>query len=320
MHSGGLASGKGIMQDKKGILMNKKAAQMAADYYVNTLETQDIARIDFFMNLWAVLEDADAAGEYADAYEAPDSETVRKLSESASPVLSAAPAKIDAAALSRSVCALCARAYELDGFDEETSEALTQVNWDDVITASPYELAGQNPVAYLEALMGALGEKDMTDQQAYLGALFVSLALRPQLEGPAAVIAKARKKAKVFFDHQMHCPVCGSDAALANVGEGGSGDGRNKQLWCPQCATVWEFDRVRCPRCGTRNQAHLHYYNIEGDEAHRIGTCDECGGYMRTRFSGEGDRAPLSYEVEDVVMAKLDAIAADPSFAPGKAE
>ena len=81
-----------------------------------------------------------------------------------------------------------------------------------------------------------------------------------------------------------------------------------------------EFDRIRCPRCGTRNQGNLHYFNIEGDEGHRIGTCDECGSYIRTRFAGEGDNAPYSPEVEDVVMARLDAVAMDPSFAGGSAK
>ena len=68
---------------------------------------------------------------------------------------------------------------------------------------------------------------------------------------------------------------------------------------------------MRCARCGTRNQAHLHFFNIEGDDAHRIATCDECGGYMRTLYSDDA-LAPCSYEVEDVVMARLDAIANDP--------
>ena len=38
----------------------------------------------------------------------------------------------------------------------------------------------------------------------------------------------------------------------------------------------------------------MGYFNIEGDEGHRIGTCDECGSYIRTRFAGEGDNAPTS--------------------------
>ena len=37
-----------------------------------------------------------------------------------------------------------------------------------------------------------------------------------------------------------------------------------------------------------------------------------CGGYMRTLFSEKESLAPVSYEVEDVIMARLDAVAHDP--------
>lgn len=81
---------------------------------------------------------------------------------------------------------------------------------------------------------------------------------------------------------------------------------------------MWEFERVRCVRCGTRNQGHLHYHSIEGDDAHRIQSCDECGGYIRSVFEeDELQLAPFSFEVEDVVMTRLDVIAADPSIAGG---
>ena len=45
----------------------------------------------------------------------------------------------------------------------------------------------------------------------------------------------------------------------------------------------------------------------------RIATCDECGNYIRTVFVEESLR-PFSYEVEEVVTARLDAIARDPRF------
>lgn len=81
---------------------------------------------------------------------------------------------------------------------------------------------------------------------------------------------------------------------------------------------MWEFERVRCVRCGTRNRGHLHYHSIEGDDAHRIQSCDECGGYICSVFEeDELQLAPFSFEVEDVVMTRLDVIAADPSIAGG---
>ena len=44
--------------------------------------------------------------------------------------------------------------------------------------------------------------------------------------------------------------------------------------------------------------------------SHRIATCDECGGYLRTVYADDA-LAPFSFEVEDVIMARLDAIAAE---------
>ena len=88
---------------------------------------------------------------------------------------------------------------------------------------------------------------------------------------------------------------------------------------CAQCGCAWEFERVRCVRCGTQNQSRLHYFNLEGDEAHRLATCDECGGYTRTVYE-EDALAPFSFEVEDVVMAKLDLVAYQRAAADAAAE
>lgn len=102
--------------------------------------------------------------------------------------------------------------------------------------------------------------------------------------------------------------MCGAPATAARVGATKKNDGRAKTLWCAQCGSTWAFERVRCARCGTRNQGHLHYFNVEGDDPHRIAICDECGGYMRTVFQDDV-LAPFSFDVEDVVMARLDSIA-----------
>ena len=68
-----------------------------------------------------------------------------------------------------------------------------------------------------------------------------------------------------------------------------------------------------CGVCGTENASRLHYFHVEGDSSHRLQNCDECGQYQRMVFE-EDLSIPLSMEVEDVVMAKLDAIALDPRF------
>lgn len=84
--------------------------------------------------------------------------------------------------------------------------ALTGVNWDDAIAASDVALAGKKPMEYLAAFAEQLVDGGMTELQAQMGQLFASLALRWQLEGPAEAVARARKKAKVFYDHQMPLP------------------------------------------------------------------------------------------------------------------
>ncbi|MEI3230831.1 MAG: formate dehydrogenase accessory protein FdhE [Gordonibacter pamelaeae] len=130
------------------------------------------------------------------------------------------------------------------------------------------------------------------------------------MEEPARAAARALEQAGCDAPHPLACPVCGGAPVAGRVGGESFTQGRGKTLWCAQCGTSWEVERVRCARCGTQNQAHLHYYNVEGDDAHRIATCDECGGYLRTVYADDA-LAPFSFEVEDVIMARLDAIAAE---------
>ena len=160
-----------------------------------------------------------------------------------------------------------------------------------------------------------LADDGLDEQGARLGATLGSLALRPLIEGPAARVSAALADACADGGARpLACPVCGSAPALAHVGGETSTAGRGRRLACLQCGTSWEFERVRCARCGTTAQTSLHFYHVEGDDAHRLATCDECGGYLRTLYAADA-LAPVAYEVEDVVMARLDAIARDPSLA-----
>ena len=62
-------------------------------------------------------------------------------------------------------------------------------------------------------------------------------------------------------------------------------------------------------RCGTTEPRSLRYFSLAGDNAHRIHLCDECGGYIRTVFTTRDSTFAPVAEVEDVVMAPLDAVA-----------
>lgn len=294
--------------------MNLKAIDAALAAYRDKLDEGDVARLDFFRKLWGALADEGGAGEVAagaaDGGSAPTEADLRAWFAAGEPVFAHAPATVEAAPFVATLerASACAAAH--GGFAVGTAEALSRTKWDRIVAASPLDVAGCDPVAYLDALAGLLVDDGMTEDQAHTATLVAGLALRAQLEEPARAAAHALEQAGCDMPHPLVCPVCGGAPVAGRVGGENSTQGRGKTLWCAQCGTSWEIERVRCARCGTQNQAHLHYYNVEGDDAHRIATCDECGGYLRTVYADDA-LAPFSFEVEDVVMARLDAIAAE---------
>lgn len=294
--------------------MNLKLIDAAIASYRDNLDAGDAARLAFFREIWGV--QATCANEAAQtAWKAPSAEELLAAWAAERPVFSVAPVDVDVAALADALGALASVFAKTDAFPAEVHAAFERVRWNRVLRASDEGLAGSDPSAWLADFAQVLADDGMTEQQAHLGALMASMALKVQLERPAAAALGALAKAGATEPHPLLCPVCGSAPTLAHVGGGTSTQGRGRLLVCPQCAAAWEFDRVRCARCGTRSQAHLHFFNVEGDEAHRLATCDECGGYIRTLYSEEGSLMPCSYEVEDVVMARLDAIAQNPRLA-----
>lgn len=300
--------------------MNLKLIDAAIKAYRGNLDAGDETRLTFFRKLWAISDACAGEGRSraaADAYVLLPEDDLASAYRGERPILGDCPAAIDEAALADASARLAAKLVAEGGFGDEIARVLGNVKWDHAIAESDLSLAGADPSAWLADLAATLVDDGMDESCAHLAALVASMALKIQLEPIAEAVMKAVKKAELEGTHPLMCPVCGSAPMMAHVGGRTSSAGRGKLLVCGQCGATWEFDRVRCARCGTRNQAHLHYFNIEGDDAHRIATCDECGGYIRTLYSEEGSLLPCSYEVEDVVMARLDAIAQNPHFAGG---
>ncbi len=301
--------------------MNLKLIDAAIAGYEPDLDEGDRARLAFFRTLWGVQDECAQALEKAHAggpaYHVPKTSEIKRMFHADTPVFAEAPVDVDADALASALDRIGATLVEGGLFPAEVNEALDRVKWDRVVAASGVALAGEQPSAWLENLAEVLVDDGMTDNAAHVGALIASLALKVQIEGPAhdvmAVVADVNQDTR----HPLLCPVCGTAPTMAHVGGKTSSAGRGRLLVCPQCGSAWEFERVRCAHCGTQNQAHLHFFNVEGDDAHRIATCDECGGYMRTLYSADA-LSPCAYEVEDVVMARLDAIAMQPYLARGE--
>lgn len=297
--------------------MNLKQIDAALAVYRAGLTDGDLARLAFFRQLWDE-QAACAAAIDVSGYEVPSADRLKAWYAAAEPVFHAAPPTIDTGAFSEALARMCACAIDGGGFSPEMNAALACLKWDRVVSARSLSEAGRDPAAYLDGLFGMLVDEGMTEEEAHTATLLASLALRSQIEGASLAVMDAIAKAHTHHEvRPIDCPVCGGTAAVARVGGEGPSEGRAKSLWCFQCGASWEFERVRCARCGTQNPSHLHYFNVEGDDAHRIATCDECGGYIRTVYA-EDTLAPFSFDVEDIVMARLDAIARKPSFAGGK--
>ncbi len=293
-------------------MLDLKQADFAIEAYRGKLSDSEFERLLFFRSLWKV--QGECASDYADAvtFSMPAADELKACSEAARPVLAASPAVISADALVDTAARLAAAMALFDQFDESSRDALSRVRWDRIVAASDVAQAGSDPVAYVESVEVLLADDGLSEGAARLGASAMSLALRALLNPTADAIQATRLDEKVDQPYTIGCPVCGSPAAVARVGSGGKTKGRSRTLWCAQCGCVWDFERVRCARCGTQNQGHLHFFNVEGDDDHRIATCDECGGYVRTSYEEDSPAAslyPFSFEVEDVVMARLDLIA-----------
>ena len=304
--------------------MNLKLIDAAIDGYQGHIDEGDAARLAFFRTLWGALDacvreaqSSDDASLALSSYAAPDAGTVKHAGTRGRPVLQEAPITANEALLAACAERLAAVAVESDIFLPDASNAVGQISWASVIHASDMKRAGSDPSSWLESLVDRLVDEGLAENHARLAALLASLALKAQLEKPSQLIMKAHPGGQPGESHSLLCPVCGSAPMMGHVGQH-TASVRGRRLVCSQCGAAWDFDRVRCARCGTRNQAHLHFYHIGDDEAHRLEICDECDGYLRVLYS-EDALAACSYEVEDVVMARLDALARDPRITGKKA-
>lgn len=302
------------------------------------LDAADLARLELFRGIWEIWDEEDAR---VPAYAAPDAIDLKVWYTDGEPFLRHAPVHVEAGDIARIAGRIAEYLADRGGFSEAAVRGLVAVDWEALAAAAGMELAGSNPDAFLaragefaraekgdDGIDGAADADDLPASVLSLVPLVLSLALRPLLE-PAQracmdAVVPALTAAYDELPRPLTCPVCGGDPALGYVGPTPGNSGNGRELYCAQCGCVWEVERVRCARCGTRSQTKLRYLSLAGDELHRVHVCDECGGYLRTYFAGGLDSplarglagapslalaAPFSPEVEDVVMAPLDAVA-----------
>ena len=297
--------------------MNIKSIDEAIEAYRPILDEKDLQRLLFFRGLWEIQDRLNKAAEKGSEYSLPDLQAAEEWYWQETPLLRRAPVTIDkddfATALEEISCYLAQGA----GFKPEISECLKTFCWRDLVEESDMALAGTDPMAYVQSFCAKAEEQSSSVLLPQTSYILFGYAIRPFLELAASALLESLnekiKAGNLIHNKPLHCPVCGCDATAALVGDALSGPSGVRQLYCGLCGTVWEFERIRCAHCGTRNQTKLHYFHIEGDDAHRLYSCKECGDYIRTVFK-ESLGLVFSFEVEDVVMTRLDTIANDPRF------
>ncbi|MDR2492421.1 MAG: formate dehydrogenase accessory protein FdhE [Coriobacteriales bacterium] len=293
----------------------------ALEAYQQTLGTSDKARLEFFRGLWALQQASLTRLVERGGEGLPSTALLRECQEGRVPLLLLAPAVIDADELVVMLESCAAWVAANAGLAATSAEALKACDWRALVAKSDLALAGRDPGSWIEETEREAAFAQTASGQSAPFGIVLACALRPQLEAVALAAhdgltqAASADEAAHGRPRALRCPVCGGSAAAGYVGPVPSRDGSGRMLYCALCGCSWEFERIRCACCGTHNQGKLHYFHIEGDSAHRLHLCDECGTYLRTTFVTEL-AMPFSFEVEDVVMARLDKLAHEERFSP----
>ena len=299
--------------------MNLKRIDAACATYERTSDEATRARLAFFKPVWNIQAEAAQAAASTVAAAAFVPADLERWYWEGLPFLLESPITIDAPLFAETARKIAATLLAEGAFEGPTAQTLSTRDWFETVTSAPLSMAGSDPAAYLDTAYEAL-QPDLGEEDAEAVVLVLSLALRPMLEPVAeatlGAIAKDLKADSSQHAKPRRCPVCGGEACVAYVGPTSTGKPNGRTFYCSQCGATWECERIRCARCGTQSQTHLHYRSIEGDDTHRLHCCDLCSGYMRTRFAMEGDLAPFVPEVEDVVMVRLDALAESLGMGP----
>lgn len=294
--------------------MDLERIHTAVAAYLRDAEPADAARLEFFEGLYGVIDEREKAVAAGGDYAVPAAGELHDMLAAGNPVFSQVHVQIDADAFGKTCADVAAFMADHAGLEESAAGALRAYDWARFAERADMAQAGSDPTAFVNEVLANLGSYDVpVDLPANLCAMAVVFALRAHLEPASEAVLAACKQAAEEGEPvpaSIDCPVCGSPAAASWVGNTGDTSGSGRRQYCAQCGAQWHYDRVRCGRCGTRNQGHLHYTNVKGDRAHRLQTCDECGDYERVVFQEDlPSGIPLVMEVEDVAMAPLDAIA-----------
>lgn len=297
--------------------MNLDNVHTAVEAYLPAATESEAARLRFFEGLFEIQQrHADEAARLD--YAAPADDAVVERYRSGVPLFAEYPVTIDPEAFAATCGDIASYMAENAGLDPTAAQALSAYDWDAFVQKAHMKTAGSDPAAFVENALQRIDDFAVpTELPANIFMMPVVFALRVHLQPAAEQIASLYQdnvpEEDYGYDRNVDCPVCGAPSEASWVGESPTSSsmaGRRRMQYCSLCGTQWEFERIRCANCGSTDQNHLHYTNIEGDRAHCLLHCDECGFTQRVVFQDELPYAPISMEVEDVAMAKLDQLMA----------
>lgn len=296
--------------------MDLKLIDEAVAAYKKDASESDTARLEFFRKLYEIQQNRADAIATADGYEPLPERDGDQDYIDAVPLLSQRSCPIDSTEFAQTCSDIAQHMADNAGLEDDVAKALRTLDWSDFCNKADLEKAGSMPPLFVEDCLRSFDDFGVDAAvPANIFMMVVSFAIRAHIQDVAAKAYAAVSDDAKTGNHArpLVCPVCGAPASLSVVESGVGIDGRARTQYCGTCGTAWPFDRLRCGVCGTQNPSHLHYFHIEGDSAHRLLNCEECGQYERVVFEEDLDK-PLVNEVEDVVMARLDRVALDPRF------
>jgi len=133
-----------------------------------------------------------------------------------------------------------------------------------------------------------------------LAQVSVDLVLKPYLEWAAEQVLPHLNQE---LWRRGYCPVCGGAADFAALDE----ETGARRLLCSRCNSVWLYQRLGCPFCGTTDHTQLFYYPSKGN-LYRLYVCEACQRYLKTIDLREAGREVL-LSVERVTTVAMDTAA-----------
>jgi FdhE protein len=246
-------------------------------------------------------------------YDVPAADAAREALSTGKPLFALSAPEVPVAEYSSAVSRIARYASEMAGLPDEQAKALLGADFAGAIDAVGLSGAVLSPEVFAAQVADAMGVGPDTPLTPATVAFVLISALVPFLTRASQSACSELGGLSQGAWTEGRCPVCGASAALGRMGESTKLKGAERNLWCGLCHAEWDYERLRCVRCGSRNPDVLRYSYIEGDPAHRVHLCDECHGYTKFVFLDDLGK-PASMVVEDAVTARLDAVAIEQGY------